>query len=69
MDINKTVNSDDFPSTIDKLNFVDHISKFLGLAVSQLYLLCALITCYEVISRYVFKFSSWLVIMGGTYGK
>ena len=50
MEINKALGSDNFPSTIDKLNFVDHISKFLGLAVSQLYLLCALITCYEVIS-------------------
>jgi len=44
MEINKALNSDNFPPTIDKLNFVDHISKFLGLAVSQLYLLCALIT-------------------------
>ena len=54
MDLNKTINADEFPPTIDKLNFVDHISKFLGLAVAQLYLLCALITCFEVISRYVF---------------
>ena len=54
MDINKSLNSDNFPPTTDQLNFVDHISKFIGLGVSQLYLLCALITCYEVISRYVF---------------
>ena len=54
MDLNKTINADEFPPTIDRLNFVDHISKFLGLAVAQLYLLCALITCFEVISRYVF---------------
>ena len=54
MDINKSLNTDSFPPTTDKLNFVDHISKFIGLGVSQLYLLCALITCYEVISRYVF---------------
>ena len=32
----------------------DHFSKFSGLAVAQLYLLCALATAYEVISRYVF---------------
>ncbi|MDC1375493.1 TRAP transporter large permease subunit [bacterium] len=54
MDINKSLNTDSFPPTTDNLNFVDHISKFIGLGVSQLYLLCALITCYEVISRYVF---------------
>ena len=35
--------------------FVDHFSKFSGLAVSQLYLIAALCTIYEVISRYVFN--------------
>ncbi len=34
--------------------FVDHFSKFSGLAVSHLYLLAAVATIYEVISRYVF---------------
>lgn len=34
--------------------FVDHFSKFSGLAVSHLYLLAALATIYEVLSRYVF---------------
>ena len=63
MDLNKTINADEFPPTIDKLNFVDHISKFLGLAVAQLYLLCALITCFEVISRYVFE-HAFLIITG-----
>jgi TRAP-type C4-dicarboxylate transport system permease small subunit len=33
---------------------VDHLSQFLGLAAAQLYLLCALITTYEVVMRYVF---------------
>ena len=35
--------------------FVDHFSKFSGLAVSHLYLLAALATIYEVISRYLFN--------------
>ncbi len=30
------------------------MSEFLGLAAAQLYLLCALITTYEVVMRYVF---------------
>lgn len=34
---------------------IDHFSKFSGLAVSQLYLIAALCTIYEVISRYVFN--------------
>ncbi len=34
--------------------FVDHISKFSGLAVAQLYLVAAICTIYEVVSRYVF---------------
>ena len=55
MEVSKVINNDQFPPTTDKLSFIDHISKFVGLAVSQLYLLCALITCYEVISRYVFN--------------
>jgi TRAP-type C4-dicarboxylate transport system permease small subunit len=33
----------------------DHQSQFLGLAAAQLYLLCALITTYEVVMRYVFR--------------
>ena len=37
-------NNDDFPAHKDALNPVDHISKFLGLAVAQLYLFCAFIT-------------------------
>ena len=35
-------------------SFIDHFSKFSGLAVSQLYLIAALCTIYEVVSRYVF---------------
>ena len=43
-----------FKATKDGFRFFDHFSKFSGLAVAQLYLLCALATSYEVISRYVF---------------
>lgn len=35
--------------------FIDHFSKFSGLAVSQLYLIAALCTIYEVASRYIFN--------------
>ena len=34
---------------------IDHFSKFSGLAVSQLYLVAAICTIYEVVSRYVFN--------------
>ena len=34
---------------------VDHVSRFLGLAVGNLYILCALVTLYEVIARYIFN--------------
>ena len=40
---NPEINHDDFPAHKDSLNPVDHISKFLGLAVAQLYLFCAFI--------------------------
>ena len=43
-----------FKATQDGFRFFDHFSKFSGLAVAQLYLLCSLATAYEVISRYVF---------------
>jgi TRAP-type mannitol/chloroaromatic compound transport system permease small subunit len=36
------------------LRAIDHVSQFLGLAAGQLYLLCAVITTYEVVMRYVF---------------
>jgi TRAP-type mannitol/chloroaromatic compound transport system permease small subunit len=36
------------------LRAIDHVSQFLGLAAAQLYLLCAVITTYEVVMRYVF---------------
>ena len=39
----------------DGFAFVDHISRFSGLAVAQFYLLCAGVTVYEVIARYVFN--------------
>ncbi|MDA0763037.1 MAG: TRAP transporter large permease subunit [Proteobacteria bacterium] len=54
MNSNDVVNNDDFPPIKDNLNFVDHISKLMGLAVAQLYLFAAFLTCYEVISRYLF---------------
>lgn len=34
---------------------VDHLSRFSGLAAAQLYLVCALITTYEVVMRYLFN--------------
>jgi TRAP-type C4-dicarboxylate transport system permease small subunit len=37
------------------LRAVDHVSQFLGLAAAQLYLLCAVITTYEVVMRYLFN--------------
>ena len=49
------VNHDNFPVHKDSLLPIDHISKFMGLAVAQLYLFCAFITAYEVISRYLFN--------------
>ncbi|MEM9147353.1 MAG: TRAP transporter large permease subunit [Pseudomonadota bacterium] len=44
----------------DAFSIVDHISRFSGLAVAQLYLICAAVTVYEVIARYVFNApTSW----------
>ena len=44
----------------DAFSFVDHISRFSGLAVAQLYLICAAVTVYEIIARYVFNApTSW----------
>lgn len=37
------------------LRAVDRVSQFLGLAVAHFYLVCALITAYEVILRYFFN--------------
>jgi TRAP-type mannitol/chloroaromatic compound transport system permease small subunit len=34
---------------------IDRLSRFLGLAAAQLYLVCALITTYEVVMRYLFN--------------
>lgn len=34
---------------------VDHFSRFLGLAVGNLYIICAFVTLYEVIARYIFN--------------
>jgi TRAP-type mannitol/chloroaromatic compound transport system permease small subunit len=33
---------------------VDHLSQFSGIAAAQLYLVCAVITTYEVVMRYLF---------------
>ena len=46
--------ADDFKPIQDKFRFYDHFSKFSGLAVAQLYLICAIVTGYEVVSRYIF---------------
>jgi len=34
---------------------IDHLSHFSGLAVAQFYVLCAAVTLYEVVARYVFN--------------
>ena len=48
-------NMENFESGKDSFAFFDHFSKFSGLAVAQLYLVCAAVTGFEVISRYVFN--------------
>jgi len=48
-------NMEEFKAGNDKFAFYDHFSKFSGLAVAQLYLVCAAVTGFEVISRYVFN--------------
>ena len=45
---------ENFKPIHDNFRFYDHFSKFSGLAVAQLYLICAAVTGYEVISRYIF---------------
>ncbi|MEM1315155.1 MAG: TRAP transporter large permease subunit [Pseudomonadota bacterium] len=39
----------------DAFSAVDHVSRFSGLAVAQLYLMVAAVTVYEVVARYVFN--------------
>ena len=46
-------NMENFETGKDSFAFFDHFSKFSGLAVAQLYLICAAVTGYEVVSRYV----------------
>lgn len=43
------------PPTKDRYTAIDHLSHFSGLAVAQFYILCAAITLYEVVMRYVFS--------------
>ncbi|MEM8755442.1 MAG: TRAP transporter large permease subunit, partial [Pseudomonadota bacterium] len=44
----------------DGFAIVDHLSRFSGLAVAQLYLICAAVTVYEIVARYVFHSpTSW----------
>ncbi len=38
-----------------RYNIIDHVSHFSGLAVAQLYILCAAVTLYEVIARHFFN--------------
>ncbi len=55
MDIQNAATAADIPppnSIVERS--IDHFSRFSGLAVGQLYLLCALVTVYEVVMRYVF---------------
>ncbi len=40
---------------LTKYNPIDHLSHFSGLAVAQFYILCAAVTLYEVVARYVFN--------------
>ena len=55
--VDDRIDSDGRP---DAFSFIDHISRFSGLAVAQLYFLCAAVTVYEVIARYVFDSpTSW----------
>ncbi|MEL6373708.1 MAG: TRAP transporter large permease subunit [Pseudomonadota bacterium] len=52
--------ADDAELPISRYTFIDHVSHFSGLAVAQLYIVCAGITLYEVTSRYVFdKPTQW----------
>ncbi len=52
--------SEDNVGVNDRFKFIDTISRFSGLAVAQLYILCAFVTVYEVIARYVFnKPTTW----------
>ena len=37
------------------INAVDRINQFIGLSVAHLYLICAVITTYEVVMRYFFN--------------
>jgi tripartite ATP-independent transporter DctM subunit len=50
--------SDDFRKKVsgerDMFSFMDHISRFTGFTVAQFYIICAAVTLYEVIARYVF---------------
>jgi tripartite ATP-independent transporter DctM subunit len=39
----------------DMFSFMDHISRFTGISVAQFYIVCAAVTMYEVIARYVFN--------------
>ena len=45
---------ENFKPINDNFRFYDHFSKFSGLAVAQLYLICAAVTGYEVISTSFF---------------
>lgn len=46
--------SEDNAGENDVFKFVDTLSRYSGLAVAQLYILCAAVTIYEVVARYVF---------------
>lgn len=54
MDIQDTATADVIAPTSIVEKSIDHFSRFSGLAVGQLYLLCAIVTVYEVVMRYAF---------------
>ena len=39
----------------DGLRFMDHVSRFVGLAVAQLYIFCVVVTVYEIVARTLFN--------------
>ena len=39
----------------DRLSFMDHVSRFSGLAVAQLYIFCVVVTVYEIVARTFFN--------------
>ena len=52
--------SEDNAGRKDAFSIIDTVSRFSGLAVAQLYILCAAVTVYEIVARYLFNApTSW----------